>query len=188
MKNLLILLIGFILSSTAQATLIFSDVSYTENTVSFRTTGDLSGYVLPERQNFFSLGFEGDLFTSGLNPNISWSNGIFENSTVNNSGYAGGFSNWNTDGAWLQFSSGLSNETIALGEITTLTLGADVLNLSSLIGEIVFYWDINSSFTTHTELGRVSVNATATAVPVPGVLFLMLLGFAGIAVSRRNVI
>jgi len=176
------LLVALVFSGQASAGLIFSDVTYDANSVSFRTTGDLSGYAIPNRPTFFSLGFEGDLFLSGVNPNISWSNAIFSGSTISNTGYSGDWTDWNSPGAWLQFSSPLSSSSIALGEITTLILGANVLNEFSTSGEIVFKWDVDASFTTHTELGRVSVSQ----VPVPGSLALFAFGLAGLGLSRKK--
>lgn len=187
MKSVTFLLLSFFITSVAQASLVFSDVTYTANTVSFVTTGDLSGYDLPERPNFFSIGFEGDLFSSGTAANISWSNAIFTGATLSTQGHAGDFDTWNNPGAWLQFSNPLSSTATAMGVTTILTLGENFLNESSLTGEIVFNWDVDATFTSHTELGRIS--ATLSPVPVPAAAWLFgsaLLGFFGFSRRKAN--
>lgn len=184
MKKLMLLFIGFFVTSTAQATLVFSDVTYTSDTVSFRTTGDLSGYSLPSRPQYFGISFRGDLFSTGINPNISWSNSIFNGASIQNTGYSGDWSSWNNPGAWLQFSSPLTSADVALGSITTLTLGANVLNTASLTGEIVFTWDVDSSFTNFVELGSVTVGSSA--VPVPATIVLLGIGLLGFAAARNR--
>jgi len=182
MKRIVLLIIGLFVVSSAHATLIFSDVTYTANSVSFRTTGDLSGYSVPNRPQFFSIGFEGDLFTGGINPNISWSNAIFDGATIINDGYSGDWSTWNSPGAWLLFSAPLSSSSSALGVITTLTLGANVLNELSSTGEFVFNWDVDATFTNLTELGRVSV----ASVPEPSTIAMLGLGLAGLGFCRKK--
>ncbi len=181
MKKIILFLSGFFVLSNANATLVFSDVSYTSDTVSFRTTGDLSGYAIPARPGFFSLTFEGDLFTSGVNANINWTNAIFTGASVWNKGNSGDWESWNTPGAWLMFSSPLVSTTTALGAITTLRLGGNVLNESSLTGEIVFNWDIDADFTSHTELGRVTVGQ----IPEPTALVLLSMGLVGLGIRRK---
>jgi len=144
-RMLLLSLMVCFVANTAQADLIFSDVNYTANSVSFTTTGDLSGYALPTRQDYLSIGFEGDLFLGGISPNISWSNAIFSGASIADNGYSGDWGTWNSPGAWLRYLNPLTSSSQALGSETTLTLGADVLNTSSLTGEIAFYWETNTT-------------------------------------------
>ncbi len=176
MKRMLLLsLMVCLVANTAQADLTFSNVSYSANSVSFTTTGDLSGYALVSRPEYFSIGFEGDLFSAGysnpnisavVNPNISWSNAIFSGASISQNGYSGNWTSWNTPGAWLKYSSQLTSSSQALGSDTTLTLGGNVLNTSSRTGEIVFYWETNHLAWSQTELGRVQV-AAAQPQPTP---------------------
>ena len=182
MKRIILLFVGLFVVSSAHATLIFSDVTYTANSVSFRTTGDLSGYSSPNLPQYFSIGFEGDLYTTGIYQNVSWSNAIFDGATVVSAGYSGDWNNWNTPGAWLQLSPSLSSSSSALGVITTLTLGANVLNEASLIGELVFNWSVDTTFTNHTELGRISI----ASVPEPSTIAMLGIGLVGLGFYRKK--
>lgn len=179
-----VFLFSFLLATVTHSALIFSDVSYTSNSVSFKTTGDLSGYAVPDRPIYFTLGFEGDLFLSGVNANLSWSNAIFGGASIANNGYSGDWNLWNTPGAWLQFSAPLNQSTVALGQVTTLTLGGNVLNELASNAEITFNWDVNSNFTNHTELGR--VNLSQANVSEPASIALLGLGMLSLGFTRRK--
>ncbi len=94
-SKLVVLFSLLLVFSNANATLIFTDIIVSSNSISFTVDGDLTGYTAPttaDRQRFFTVGYSDSLCTGcvnfGVNPNTI-SQSVFSNMNITSSGYTG---------------------------------------------------------------------------------------------------
>ena len=170
-------------STSANAVFNFSDISYTQNSITFTIDGDMTGYSIPAGLYIdqFSISFYGDFFNlnSGYFPN-TWSASVFDNKTIKKSGNTG---SWNEDYAWSKYNDSLTN-AVATNRTVTLSTTSNVFDLNGK-AEIGFNWGSpNQGPTYFTELGRFTI----APVPEPSTYALMIggLGLVGLMAARRK--
>lgn len=177
--------------SSAHATLTFSNVSYTANSVTFTINGDMTGYGTKNDgyEDQFSLVYGGDIWVgdSEFEPN-SWSRAVFDNKSFTDGGNTGTSGNSYT---WSQYSSPLADAVVNNATITVTLTEAD-LNEAALYPQITFVWGNGSRPEIFTVLGTWGGGIPAEpAVPVPTlsqwalIILAMLLGLAVFAGRKR---
>lgn len=90
-------------AGAANATLVFTDVSHTSNSVTFTVNGDLSGYTIPSGdEHQFGLQYTGDLWAgSNAVSSNSWSQPVFDSTSFLNQGNTGLFTSiWGYTWSW----------------------------------------------------------------------------------------
>ena len=186
-------------SSAAHAVFIFSDVSYTANSVTFTIDGDMSGYATPDYADQFSLDFHGDIWggpVSGTNytPN-GWSASVFDNRGILTTGNLYDDTSTNPY-SWTRFNATLAGAT-AIARTVTVAWSQNWLNTGASNPIINFLWgNGNDSFASPTLLGSIDLNAapapnpgpepSSTAVPEPSMLVLFGSGFVLLGAMRRR--
>jgi hypothetical protein len=186
MKHLLPLFL-ILLPPGADSVLIVTDFSYTHDSLSFRLSGDLTGYPRPARAHSgsFSVQYVGDILAKPvvLIDRNSWSKSLFQGHTIEDPGFTGSFSwSWAHPGSWIKFSPDLTNTSVASGDLVTLNFGDNTLNDSATTGEFVFSWGIDQNATSHTEVARISVSA----IPELSSTHLVSVGFSAMLIFRRR--
>ncbi|MET0012555.1 MAG: PEP-CTERM sorting domain-containing protein [Sedimenticola sp.] len=171
--------------ANANATFIFSDVSYTSNSVTFTIDGDMSGYTSPVSSNSihqFNLIYGGDLWLgdSSFSYENVWSRPVFDNKTFIDPGHSGTFNGENY--TWSRYNSSLVDAAVNSATIT-LTLGEPDLNVNASNPLITFVWGwAGSANDDYTVLGR----ALAGQVPAPAPLALFGLGLLALGITRKR--
>ena len=158
-------------SLAANATLMFTGVSLTENSLTFTVNGDLSGYDLSDTHNGLtdmSIIYYGDVWngTNTGSSSNSWLGQIFNNNNI----VGGGTGKWQSANlyTWIDMASLLSAADTATNNTVTLSLNSNFFNPNFTNGYIEFIagWG-NSTATSRQEvLGTFGVNNAAT-IPEP---------------------
>ena len=179
-------------SQTSFAVFIFSDVSYTTNSVSFNIDGDMTGYSEPDQnKNAFSIRYLGDIWSGpdaiSLN---SWSQPVFNDLVFQSQGLTGGFGLAENYSSSSYDVSSLSSATATNREII-LTLGQDNLNETATSGMVQFLWGNGQERFDPTVLGYWDVSAPG--VPEPpinvaehSIIALFTAGLFGVGFARRR--
>ena len=172
MKKIFGFLVFMFAASSANATFIFSDVSYTADSVTFTIDGDMSGYTLGSSgyRDQFSLVYGGDLWGSNYStfePN-TWTSSVFDNESFTTDGNTGTSGN---SYSWSRYGSSLA-DAFATNNTITLTMTNPRLNEAATNGLISFVWGNGSDASRYTVLDTVQVSS----VPEPSTLALLGLG------------
>lgn len=179
---LLTLIAALLISGTASATLIFSNLSYTASSVTFTINGDMTSYASPSSQlSQFRIYYDGDQFVgdSSFEDN-TWSRSLFDNRTIASNGGTG-----ISNGAysWVRLSSSLVGATVS-NAIINLTLSEPDLDVNALNPLFTFSWG-NNGRNVQTILGRTFPEDTSP-VPAPVPLALLGKGLAAIGFTKKR--
>lgn len=175
---------------TAQATAVISNVSYTDRSITFTATGDLTGYATPTEAyylNQFSIIYTGNLYNNSSYQINQYTGTLFSNATES-LGNTGGFPSTSNNYTWIQVSGDYNLQFSG----TPFTVSWDTAKLNtSGTGEFQFVWGNGSGSTSnfHTFLSSVAVtDGTVSAVPEPETYAMLLagLGLLGFMTRRKS--
>lgn len=182
--GLFLYLSGF---GSANATMIFSDVSITSHSVTFNIDGDMSGYSAIGSNAQFSIQYKGDLWAGLTTPAINtWSTSVFDTHDFDNQGNTGIWaSEWGY--TWSRFDASLAT-AIAINRTVTVDFTEDLLNPYALAGELVFVIGTGNSLypSLTTVLDSVSFDGGIVGVAEPNTKILFALGLVGIILIRNR--
>lgn len=189
MKKIIALLI--LLTSqlgTAQATAVISQLSYTDKSITFTATGDLSGYPMPTgplATDQFSIVYTGNILTQIAQQNSYAGNLLTGSSPFG--GNSGGFTGIVPNYTWIYFGQNVLPAASFSGTAFTVQWIDPQLNPTGT-GAIQFVWGNPSNNTTTLIQSFSVINGSVTAVPEPETYAMMLagLGLLGFMVRRRN--
>jgi hypothetical protein len=190
MKKIIALL--FLLAaqiSTAQATAVITDVSYTAHSITFTATGDLSGYTVPtgpDATNQISILYTGDI-SSTDNPSNLLTGNLITGEGPAEVGYTGGYGDRLPNYTWLYFGPDVLPAATFSGTPFSVAWGNAQLNPAGT-GQIHFLWG-NPSNNATTLIQAFNVNdGTVTPVPEPETYAMLLagLGLLGCIVRRSK--
>lgn len=171
--------------STANAILVFSDVSVTSHSVTFTIDGDMSGYGTIGNVSQFGIQYRGDLWAGNSLPQSNtWSTSVFDTHDFDHAGNTGIWqSEWGY--SWARFDSSLAT-AIATDRTVTLDFTEDLLNPFATAGDLVFVVGSPNSLypSLTTILGTVSVSSS---VPLPSSIVLFAVGLLGLIFARPMV-
>jgi hypothetical protein len=177
-------------AASANATLLFSNVSYTADSVTFTVDGNMQGYAEPTGTSYYSSEFSiiygGDIWNSPDNtflPN-SWSRSIFDNKYLSGTGYTGTSLTNYASYSWSMYDSSLTDAFVNSAAVT-LTMSSPRLDINALNPIISFAWGNGQNGPGYHTLLQ-TVNLKSSAVPEPASIALLGLGIAGLGFVRRR--
>ncbi|MEI8212566.1 MAG: PEP-CTERM sorting domain-containing protein [Planctomycetota bacterium] len=172
-----------IIAAQVQAGVVFSDLSYTSNSLTFTIDGQLSGYATPGQDDQFSIRYEsGDVWagtTSGSSAN-SWSTPVFDGTTFSLQGNTGDFGG--PPYTWSMYTASLQ-DAVATHRTVTVTFGDNYLNTNALNPIFDFYWGNGHVESTQTFIGSAS---PVSAVPEPTSMLIFGAGTIGMGLVARR--
>lgn len=188
MKNLIRMVCLGVLFTTAagqvQAGFVFSNLSYTANSVTFTINGDMTGYTPPSGDGNliqFSLRYgAGDIWAGvgGFTQN-TWSTSVFDNSILSLAGNTGTFPFFTPMYSWSWYTNSLSGAQ-ATNRTVTLTLGDNYLNTSATNPIVEFYWGNGADSQNPTLIG------TLSTVPEPASMVIWGIGAISMGLVARR--
>lgn len=175
--------------STAQATAVITDVSYTAHSITFTATGDLSGYTAPTgpaATDQFSILYTGDI--SGTDsPSNLLTGKLINGESPAEYGFTGDFGDGVLNYTWIYYGPEILATATFSG--TPFTVGWQTAQLNPTgTGQIHFLWG-NPYNNTTTLIQAFNVNdGTVTPVPEPETYGMLLAGLAllGFMVRRSK--
>ncbi|MFK7730900.1 MAG: hypothetical protein AB8B48_04695 [Pseudomonadales bacterium] len=173
-------------ATSANATLLFSDIVLTSRSISFTVDGDMTGYVPSAGSNLrqFSILFSGDFWTGALGDYSSntWSTSLFDNKSISFAGNTGWFNGATTPYTWVYMNSNLTN-AFANNRSVTVDFGDDYLDVNES-GTLEFFWGNGYTTSTKTSL-QVSAADPISSPSSIALLMASLVGLCGLL--RRQV-
>lgn len=174
-------------ATSANATLLFSDIVLTSRSISFTVDGDLVGYTPSPGTSLrqISILFSGDSWNGapGAYSANTWSSSLFDNVGISFPGNTGWFVGAASPYTWVQFNASLTG-AVANNRSVTVDFGNDYLDLTQS-GLIEFFWGNGYTTSNKTSLQV----ATAEPVPVPSSIALLAVAIAGLGgLARRQVL
>lgn len=176
-----------ICGASSASAITFSNVSYTDNSVTFTANGVMDS-VAGSYNDQFTLLYGGDIVSNPSGTVYSgnaWSGSIFDGQTFGSNGFTGGFSSVTNNYTWSRYDSSLLGAT-ADNVTVTVTFGAGFLNTLALNPIINFMSGNGADSSNPLLLQQVNL---AAAVPVPAALPLLglaLAGLFGVGAARRR--
>lgn len=173
-------------ASAANATLLFSDISLTSNSMTFTVNGDMTGYV-PDPGTYLyqmSISYSGDFWLGAPGsyaPN-NWSTSLFDNVGIGYSGNTGWFSGAVTPYSWVNFAGNLTS-AFAIDRVVTLSFAENYFDPGAS-GTIDFLW--GNGYTTSTKTSLAAVSADPIPSPSSGILLTLALAMAGLLALWRK--
>ena len=178
--KLILFLLATFFSYAVKATLLFSDVSYTADSVTFTVDGDMSGYRRPQYYFMdFSLEYGGDLWTTnheGFEAH-TWSRPVFDDKSFETPGFTGRHLN-ELPYSWSRYPTSLSDASVSNATIT-LTMKTPRLNVDAKAATINFIWGLGQNIESQTRLQTVSVpeiNLAGTPLALSLITTIVLIG------------
>lgn len=181
------LLVGcllLVITSQTRAGLIFTDVSYTTNSLTFTVNGDMTGYgSAPSQSETFSLRYDADMINDPIPSGTvnTWSNSVFDGKTLADPGFTVFAGNFFTIS---QYSGGSLAGATATNRTVTVNFGADYLDTTAVDPLVSFNWGNGHHSGNPTLVG--TAIASSSAVPEPSSFAFLAIGAFGLIGCRRR--